>query len=165
MNELLNNFNQWYRQLPLKEQILLAIAGALVGIYLIMAVIWQPLSDSRKKLHQRNQVNQETLVEVKSLVAQYLQAKENGNDVESVSLPQLIDQTIREQQLSMTRFQPGSRGDASVRLENMPFDNVLRWLGDLEIKHKLNLKDVSITPGKSVGLVNVTARIQGAEES
>jgi general secretion pathway protein M len=165
MNELISNFNQWYRQLPLKEQILLAIVSAVIGVYLVLIIVWQPLSNSREKLHQRNQVNQETLVEVKSLVAKYLQAKENGDDVETVSLPQLIDQTIREQQLSMTRFQPGSRGDASVRLENMPFDNVLRWLGDLEIKHKLSLKDVSITPGKSIGLVNVSARIQGAEES
>jgi type II secretory pathway component PulM len=47
----------------------------------------------------------------------------------------------------------------------MPFDNVLRWLGELELKHKLTLKDVSVTPGKSTGLVNVSARIQGKDDA
>lgn len=164
MNELVNNFNQWYRQLPLREQILLAIVSAFVALYLLFVIAWQPLANSREKLHQRNRANQETLVEVKSLVATYLKASANGGAVKNISLPQLIDETIRAQQLSMTRFQPGSRGDASVRLENMPFDNVIRWLGELEIKHKLSIKDVSITPGKSTGLVNVSARIQGVEE-
>ena len=164
MNALVNDFKQWYSQLPIREQIMLAIVSAIVIIYLLMIMVWQPLNESRERLHQRNRVSTETLAEVKTLVAQYKQASQNGAAAENISLPQLIDQTIRQQQLSMTRFQPGSRGDASVRLENMPFDNVLRWLGELELKHKLTIKDVSVTPGKSTGLVNVSARIQGNED-
>jgi general secretion pathway protein M len=163
MNTLVNDFKQWYNQLPIREQFMLAIVSAIVVIYLLILMVWQPLNESRERLHQRNRASNETLAEVKTLVAQYKEVSQNGAAAENISLPQLIDQTIREQQLSMTRFQPGSRGDASVRLENMPFDNVLRWLSDLELKHKLTIKDVSVTPGNSTGLVNVSTRIQGNE--
>jgi len=163
MNTLVNDFKQWYNQLPIREQFMLAIVSAIVVIYLLILMVWQPLNESRERLHQRNRASNETLAEVKTLVAQYKEVSQNGAAAENISLPQLIDQTIREQQLSMTRFQPGSRGDASVRLENMPFDNVLRWLSDLELKHKLTIKDVSVTPGNSTGLVNVSTRIQGKE--
>jgi general secretion pathway protein M len=163
MNALLNDAKQKYSQLPIREQILLAVVTVIIALYLVFMLIWQPLSENRERLHQRNRINQETLNEVKTLVEQYKQASQGGNVVANISLPQLIDQTIRQHQLSMIRFQPGSRGDATVRLENMPFDNVLRWLGELELKHKLAIKEVSITPGKATGLVNVSARVQGSD--
>ena len=92
MNALVNDFKQWYSQLPIREQIMLAIVSAIVIIYLLMIMVWQPLNESRERLHQRNRVSAETLAEVKTLVAQYKQASQNGAAAAAKHEPERADE-------------------------------------------------------------------------
>ncbi len=58
----------------------------------------------------------------------------------------------------MSRFQPGSTGDVQIRFDNSSFDQVARWLHQLE-SEGVTVRDLAISPGASTGLVNVSVRL------
>jgi general secretion pathway protein M len=59
----------------------------------------------------------------------------------------------------MSRFQPGSSGDVQVRLDNAAFDQVIRWLNDLESTQGVTTRELVIAQGSAAGLVNVSVRL------
>ncbi len=60
------------------------------------------------------------------------------------------------------RLQPNSRGEIQVRVENASFDDVLKWLHEMEYGQGLLVREVSVTQANSAGRVNVTVRIAEA---
>ena len=76
------------------------------------------------------------------------------------NLTRLIDTTVKNNTLTMTRFQPSSSGEVQVRFENAVFDHILSWLHELEIGNGIVIRDLSVTNGSAIGLVNVSVRLR-----
>jgi general secretion pathway protein M len=138
----------------------MVLAGAVL-IYILYQLAWRPLAVSNDRLKLQNSAATASLEAVAQLAAQYRELQKSGAQVqgEGENLTQLIDRTVAAHTLHMSRFQPGSSGDVQVRLDNAPFDNVLRWLHQLETEYALTIKDLSIAPGAGSGLVNVSVRL------
>lgn len=149
------------QQLSLRDQALLALLAAVVVLYLIYQLAWRPLAAANAQLRQQNETAARTLENVAQLAAQYRQLQQSGarGGQSQGSLTALIDQTVAVNQLQMSRFQPGSSGDVQVRLDNAPFDQVLRWLHQLEAQHGVAVKELAVAPGSDSGLVNVSVRL------
>ena len=49
-----------------------------------------------------------------------------------------------------------------MRLENAAFDDVLKWLYQMEYTEHMLVREVSLTQSSTSGLVNVTVRIAEA---
>jgi type II secretory pathway component PulM len=65
-------------------------------------------------------------------------------------------------QLPVIRLQPNSRGEIQVRVENASFDDVIKWLHEMESGEGLLVREVSLTQANAAGRVNVTVRIAEA---
>lgn len=151
---------EWFNNLRRQEQILLLVGAAAVALYIVFFWLLGPMSVSIANLQQQNRAAAETLVEVKQLAQEYQQlqggttaARPTGN------LTRIVDTTVKNHQLAMSRFQPSASGDAQVRFENAPFNHVVAWLNELETENGILIKDISITPGTASGLVNVSVRL------
>jgi general secretion pathway protein M len=71
----------------------------------------------------------------------------------------LINNSLNENELIMLGFQPGSKNDARLRLENVAYSSLTQWLYDLEYRHGINIEDLSLTPSKFSGRLMVSVRV------
>lgn len=150
------------QQLSLRDQaMLMALAGAIV-LYMLYQTLWHPLAKANADLAQQNANIAQSVASMTQLAAQYRELQKSNstnNDSAGVTLTQLVDQTVASNELHMSRFQPGSSGDVQVRFDNANFDQILRWLNELETKHGVVLREYGISPGSGSGLVNVSVRL------
>lgn len=150
------------QQFSLRDQAMLAVLAAAVLLYVLYQLLWHPLATANANLARQNGAISQSLASMNQLAAQYreLQKSTTTNDVAAgVTLTQLVDQTVASNGLHMSRFQPGSGGDVQVRFDNANFDQMLRWLNELESKDGVVLREVGISPGSGPGLVNVSVRL------
>jgi general secretion pathway protein M len=154
---------EWFSQLNQREQLSLLALGLVLALYLLYILLWSPLHDMRESLQQQNRVVAGSLQRVDAMVSELLHLRESGAQTGSRrNLTSLINQSTSRLQLQVTRLQPNSRGEIQVRLENAAFDDVLRWLHQMEYREGLLVREVSITQAGSTGRVNLTVRIAQA---
>lgn len=150
------------QQLSLRDQSMLALLAGAIVLYVLYQALLHPLAASNRRLETQNAAAQKSLAEVTQMASQ-LRALQQGNTqttaAQNENLTQLIDRTVAANNLRMSRFQPGSGGDVQVRLDNMAFDSVLRWLSELESVQAVTIREIVIAPGSAPGLVNVSARL------
>lgn len=148
------------QQLSLRDQKMLALLAGAVLLYLLYQIFLHPLATANARLTAQNSAAQNSLAEVTQMAAQLRalqQTPQNGASGEN--LTQLVDRLVAANQLHMSRFQPGSSGDVQVRLDNVAFDQTLRWLNELESGNGVVVRELVVAPGAGSGLVNVSVRL------
>jgi len=153
----------WFAQLNQREQMSLLVLGVAVFLYLMYIFIWSPLDTRREQLAVQNTAIAESQVRVDSMVSQLLELREGGAKAGAKrNLTSVINESTSRFQLPVIRLQPNSRGEIQVRVENALFDDVMKWLHEMEYGQSLLVREVSVTPANSAGRVNVTVRIAEA---
>jgi general secretion pathway protein M len=153
------------QQLSLRDQAMLVLLAAALVLYMLYQTFWHPLAASNRNLAQQNESIAKSVANMSQLAAQYRElqkASGPGSGSQGETLTQLVDETVASNQLHMSRFQPGSSGDVQVRFDNASFDQILRWLSELESKHGVTLREYGVSPGSGPGLVNVSVRLYRA---
>lgn len=153
---------QWFYNLKRQEQIILLLGGFVVLAYLLYVLMLRPMSLAVETLEEQNEIVSRSLSAVKMLAQEYQSLKNSGPAIagKKQNLTRLIDATVKNNALKMTRFQPSSSGDVQVRFENAVFDHILSWLHELEIGNGIIIRDLSVTNGAATGLVNVSVRLR-----
>lgn len=153
---LLNKF----RELSLRDQAMLVLLAIALALYVFYQAAWRPLATANDNLARSNAGLRESVQSITTLAAEYQQLRQAGAQGRATqeTLAQLLDRTVAAQQLQMSRFQPGSTGDVQVRFDNSSFDQIARWLHQLE-SEGVTVRDLAISPGASTGLVNVSVRL------
>ncbi len=150
------------QQLSLRDQAMLALLAGALALYVVYQTLIHPLAAANQRLENQNASAQKSLAAVTQMAAELRalqQSNTQGAADQSENLTQLIDRTVASNNLRMSRFQPGSNGDVQVRLDNMAFDQVLRWLNELESAQRVTIRELVVAPGSAPGLVNVSARL------
>lgn len=148
------------QQLSMRDQKMLAVLAGVVLLYLLYQIFLHPLATANARLTAQNSAAQNSLAEMTQMAAQLRalqQAQQSGGNGEN--LTQLVDRSVAANQLHMSRFQPGSSGDVQVRLDNVAFDQTLRWLNELESGDGVAVRELVVAPGAGSGLVNVSVRL------
>lgn len=149
------------QQLSLRDQKMLALLVGVLALYLFYQIALHPLVQANARLRAQNVAAQGSLAAVTEMAAQLRDLQQNPAQTTSASenLTQLVDRSVAEHQLHISRFQPGASGDAQVRLDNVDFDQVLRWLNELETTQAVSVRELVVAPGAGPGLVNVSVRL------
>ncbi|MES2673959.1 MAG: type II secretion system protein GspM [Pseudomonadota bacterium] len=157
MNQLLASLSRFNRQ----EQIILLLGAVLVSILLIWLLLLSPLQSKRDRLLAINTASTQSLGRVQLLVRQVenlsQQSVQAGTGNEDLS--GLINSSLSENGLTMTGLQPGSGGEARVRIDKASSDSLLQWLFVLENKHRITIRDLTITATNAPGQVAVNVRL------
>lgn len=153
------------QQLSLRDQGMIALLAAALLLYVLYQALLHPLAAANQRLQAQNDAAQKSLAAVTQMAAELRalqQSSTQNSAAQNENLTQLIDRTVAANNLRMSRFQPGSNGDVQVRLDNMAFDQILRWLHELETAQDVTIRELVIAPGSASGLVNVSARLSRA---
>ncbi|MEZ5573979.1 MAG: type II secretion system protein GspM [Halioglobus sp.] len=150
----------WFAQLSQRDQMSLLVLAVVLALYLLYMLVWSPLDTRRNDLVLQNTAIAESRVRVDAMVSEVLQLRQSGAKPGTKrNLTSVINASTSRLQLPVIRLQPNSRGEIQVRVENANFDDVVKWLYEMEYKEGLLVREVSLTQTGAVGRVNVTVRI------
>ena len=154
----------WFSRYNQREQLSLLLLAVAVACYLLFFVVWSPITSMREEMVARNESASEVLQRVDAMVSEVIRLRSSGEGTtRKRNLTSLINQSTSRLDLPVSRLQPNSRGEIQVRLENAAFEDIIRWLYDMEYNEGLMVREVSITQSGVVGRVNASVRIaQGA---
>ena len=150
-----------YRSLSDRDRTLVNILGVALGLFFLYQLVISPaysyLGDASNKYKNKLE-GYEWMVskkdETKALLA------EKGSDREG-SLLSVASNTAKGHNLSFTNFEPEGDERLRLRLENVKFNDLVSWLGELELSQGVSAVDIAMDSGTSAGYVNVRLTLQG----
>lgn len=151
---------EWLDELEPRERIVLSIGAVFVVFAIFYFVLWKPVILGKERLATSVDTQQRVLAQLQQLKGR-VQAPVNGQAAVAVdrneSLVVVVDTTLRSNGLyqSLKRSQPtGTNNGIRVELENVAFDKLVVWLGQLSVNYDLQVqmgsfsKPVNAEPGR-----------------
>ena len=154
----------FYRQ-SRRDQWLLLLCGGFVLVSLIYLFVLAPFQEQLRQASGQTQLLHNSLKQVQRLSSELKQLKQLKRQPTAttkapvINLAELVDRSLRSHGLAMGGFQPGEEGHAQLRLDNVAYSNLLRWLYDLEVRHQLVIKELSLVKTSTAGVVSANIRL------
>jgi general secretion pathway protein M len=143
----------WWAGLAAREQQLLSIAAVVLCIGGLYWFIWQPLQqgyDSKQVALRQAQLQ---LAQFQQALPQLQQSVASTGRVGG-SLPQIVSNSSRTYNIQVSRMQP-QNDQLQLVLEDVPFEQLLRWLAQLESNNGVKLVSLDVSDTDSSGIVRV----------
>ncbi len=157
----------WFDSLDSRERTFVSIGAAVVLIALFYGLIWQPLDRGQMTLRNSIGIWERSLAELRPLrgAAQVSATQSVAANAGSQQTPVVIvDQTLRARGLdrSLKRSQPTTSNGIRVEFENVAFDGLILWLGDLSTQHAMHVQagSFSASSQSGPGRINATLTIE-----
>ncbi len=144
----------WWQQLNIREQRLVVVMSALISIFILYSLIWQPMNESIATSKLKIERQQKLLTWVQESAQRYQRAKRNGGNSSGESLSSIVNRTSRIEQISITRMQPQG-DDLQVWIDEISFNQLLSWLEKLASRDGLQVKNIDLSKADQQGVVRV----------
>jgi general secretion pathway protein M len=144
-----------------RERVIVAIGAVAVALTVLYSGIWHPASKARIEAESR-------LTDARAIAVQLERAGAMARANPGAhpqggggSLLTIVDQATRAGDLGKTppRLQPDGENAVRVWFENVPFDNLARWMGQLETKYGVRIDAVDVEHQSTPGVVNARLSI------
>jgi len=152
-----SSFGRWHQNLGVRERILTDLTAFLILLGLVYLALWRPIVSWSQAQQQRYEQKEALLEWMQLHSAEARQQNQNNTQPASGngSLLTVVSNTAREEGVQLTRFQPEGNGGVSVVLQNQNFDLIVRWLGNLQSQHNVQIRQISVDRQEALGSVNV----------
>ncbi len=159
----------WFESLESREKLFVGAGALIVVVSLIYGFIWAPLDNNHKTMVASVADWQRSLAELRPLKGLALSDGQSGGASASTSKQApiiVVDQTLRSRGLEQfrRRSQPTSNNGIRVEFENVAFDDLVLWLGDLSEQHAMHVQAGSLSAGSQSGpgRINATLTLERA---
>lgn len=159
----------WFESLESRERLFVGLGALIVIIAIIYGFIWAPLDRNHDSMATSVDDWQRSLAELrplKGLAQSGNQATASTSTTSQQSPIIVVDQTLRSRGLEQfrRRSQPTSSNGVRVEFENVAFDDLVLWLGDLSDQHAMHVQAGSLSTGSQPvpGRVNATLTLERA---
>ena len=157
----------WFESLDAREQLFVSAGAVVVIIVLAYALLWIPFDTGHRKLRTDVANLQQSLAELKPLGAR---VASSGQGVKNAPLRSqkspiiIVDETLQNRNLDgyRRRSQPTTNTGIRVEFENVAFDELVVWLGDLSDQYSMHVQAGSFTTGSQAvpGRINATVTLE-----
>ena len=154
--EFLSRYNR-------REQTILLTGALAIILYILWIAIVSPLQQKRDTQLASNAATSAALGRVEILALQVKHAQNSAQTQGGTgggNISQVIDSSLRANGLAMSGFQPGTGGEVRVRLDNVNYEPLMQWLYDLEYRHDIAIRDLSLAAGNQPGQVTANVRLR-----
>lgn len=157
---------EWYESLDQRERLMVGIAAVVVAIGLFMMAIWHPLSSRQADLQGQLDEARDLMSYVQQAAATAKTAgggrrgpRQQGRER---SLLSLVDETTRQRGLkeAVKRIQPEGESTVRIWLEQAPFDDVVRWLDELNQRYGIQLSNGNLDREEKVGTIKARLTLE-----
>jgi type II secretory pathway component PulM len=152
----------WFESLEERERLFVMAAALLLAVAVFYLAVWMPLDRGQKSLASSVANWRDSLAELRVLKGSVPIAGSTANRPTDAnqSLVVIIDNTLRERALynSLKRSQPTTTNGIRVEFENVAFDDLVLWLGDVSSRYGLQVESASFSAAsrENDGRVNST---------
>lgn len=155
----MNELKEKWEALSQRDQLALLAMGFAIVLFLLYAVLYQPIKTKRIKAEIAVERNSQQLGEVKNLVAEL----ENRNAAQGSqgqrSVAEEVGASLRESNLPFSNMTPSGSSDVRIRFDSANFNNLMSWLNAMENQRGYSVKEVSINETDNEGFVAVNLRL------
>jgi general secretion pathway protein M len=139
--------------LSARDQRTVKIGGAIAALLLVYVII--QLDSSVASAHKRLLKKQDDLAWIRT----------NGPELAGIHVPGggggesllvVVDRSARESGMSVTGSDPAGPGALNIRLQKVPFNTLIAWIGRLGQTNGIRVDNASIETAGSPGLVNAS---------
>ncbi len=157
----------WFESLDLREQYFVAVGAVVVLLALLYLMIWAPLDKKHIQLREDVKQWQSSLSELRPIrmASGNTNSSTSSDAVVSNQTPIIIvDQTLRSRGLDRyrRRSQPTTSNGIRVEFEDVAFDELVLWLGDLSQQYAMDVQAGSFSIGAQAnpGRINATLTLE-----
>lgn len=159
----------WFAALQQREQIFVGTGALVVVIALVYAFVWLPLDSGQKSLTASVSNWERSLAELKTLHSMQpapadTRPRATGNAQQTPVV--IVDQTLRARGLdrALKRSQPTTSSGIRVEFENVAFDELVLWLGDLSTQYNMHVTQSSMSTSSqgAPGRINASFTLERA---
>lgn len=149
-----------WQQRPASEQRIISVVSVLALLCAAYFFIVEPLAEYRDKQQTRLVQKNKVYAQSQTLVQRIQARRSAGNDEAGEGLAKMMDDSLRQYNLSMRGFQPGRNGDARLRLSDVDYASLVKWLYDIEYNKNIIIDELAITSSKDSNLLVVNVRVK-----
>lgn len=158
----------WFERLEQRERAFVAGGVVVVTFAILYAFIWMPLDKGHKALVTSVSTWERSLAELRPLTGL---PRTSGDSAKALAGARqtpvvIIDQTLRARGLdrSLKRSQPTTSNGIRVEFENVVFDDLVLWLGDLSSQYAMHVSSGSLSKANRAepGRINATLTLERA---
>ena len=153
----------WFYGLEDRERLFVGTGAIIVALALIYGFVWAPLDKKHRETQASVSDWQRSLAELRPLKGTVSQS---GGTVAPTGANQqapiiIVDQTLRNRGLEQyrKRSQPTSSNGVRVEFENVAFDDLVLWLGDLSGQYRMTVQSGSLAAGSRSGPGRINAAL------
>lgn len=157
----------WFETLDSRERVFVLGGATVVVIALLYLFIWMPLENGQKEMRSDVEAWERSLAVLRPLRGMQpastgpRQPAQGGTQLTPVVI---VDQTLRARGLdrSLQRSQPTTSNGIRVEFENVAFDDLVMWLGDLSTQYAMQVSSgsLSTTARAGPGRINATLTLE-----
>ena len=156
----------WFLGLEPRERLFVSGGAAFAVIAVFYAFIWLPLDNGQKTLASDIAAWERSLAELRPL--KNMPAAAGGSTRPRATGQQtpvvIVDQSLRARGLdrSLKRSQPTTSNGIRVEFENVAFDDLVLWLGDLSTQYAMQVSAGSFSAANQTepGRINATLTLE-----
>lgn len=155
--ELQAKGREWLDGLAPRERWLVVTAAAFAVFALVVALVIRPVYGARARAAERIVEQQALLKDVEQFAQRFGPQSPGASPAASgESIVVVVDRSTRERGLGgyLKRNQPEGQDGVRLRMENVPFDDFLSWLAEVQDRHGLATASASFDPTGEPGRVN-----------
>ena len=154
----------WFDSLEMRERLFVAVGAFIVSVALIYGLVWVPLDTKHAMLVNDVENWQRSIAELRPLrsaPSTGSQARPGTNSGALQSPIIIVDQTLRSRGLDRyrQRSQPTASNGIRVEFENVAFDELVLWLGDLSEQYAMHVQAGSFGKTSQVGQGRINATL------
>ena len=158
--------NEWFNSLQPRERVMVATAAVFVVFAVYWFGFWQPLDRGEKDLTDRISNWQSSMQELRPLRGRLMPGGVTSRSTagQNRSLVVIVDDTLRNRELysALQRSQPTNNSGIRVEFENVAFDDLVLWLGDLGAQYGLHVQAASFSQNNNSnpGRINASLTLE-----
>ena len=156
----------WFLSLEERERLFVTAAAAVLVVAVFYLAVWMPLDRGQSSVANSVASWRDSVAELRLLQGELQAAGAGQTEVAGLdqSLVVIVDETLRSRGLyeALQRSQPTGANGIRVEFENVAFDDLVLWLGDLSSRYALQVQaaNFSAASREQDGRVNSTITLE-----
>lgn len=156
---MIQTIREWLASLEQRERRLVITGAVLLSLMIFYVAIWEPLAGSVEGLRATTRDQQTTLAWMKQAAVEIKKLRGNSGRTKTASgqsLLALVDRTAKSGGLgaALKRVQPDGEQKVRVWMEGASFDDVIRWLVQMETRHGVGIESSVFEVKENAGIVD-----------
>jgi general secretion pathway protein M len=164
MDKLKHTLITWLGSKTESEQRLIKVASVVFILFLLITVVTKintGVTSSQAKLTQQLELNKWAKQQIEIIKSASINTSSSSGNERSIT--QVINSTAKRYGVVIERIQPQKTDMVKVGIDEIGFNNLMRWLTELQTKHNISAQNIDFSKADTNGMVKVRRLDLGRE--